>query len=211
MQRIFYTPAYAFIFTLCAALQVHAQPDSNLLGLPAVPQKPAGAVPAPAAAPAASASAARATGSAPGPAAAAPLTDAQIKSVINGGVTMASSYVQRTATVRVTTNNTYASPQERKTALDAARLVQRDLRTVCGKQCKPAAKMPAPTILPDGKLQFDLVIEDIPRALSNEDMVAMVVGNPLPVLPNATPTTTPSPAPSSAPPVPTTQPTSAAQ
>jgi hypothetical protein len=215
MPRIFYTPLYAFIFMLCAMLQARAQPESNLLGLPVVPQKPASAAPAPA--PAANASAARTTASGTGPAAAVPLTDAQIKSVINGGVTMASSYVQRVATVRVTTNTVYASQEQRKTALSAARLVQRDLRTVCGKQCKPAAKMPAPAILPDGKLQFDLVIEDIPRALSNEDMVAMVVGNPLAVLPNTTPTAaTPTTAPpttttSSAPATPAATPASATQ
>lgn len=190
---------YSFAFTLCAVLQAHAQSQPNVLGLPAVPQTPSASVPAPAAA----ASAARK----PVSGVAAPLSDSQIKSVISGGVTMASSYVQRTATVRVTTNNIYQTEEQRKTAISAGRLVQRDLRISCGKQCKPAANMPAPKILPDGKLQFDLVIDDYPRVLTQDDMIAMVLGNPLAVLPKTAPASAPS-----VPPTPTqTAPTSAAQ
>jgi hypothetical protein len=104
---------------------------------------------------------------------------------------MASSYAQRTATVRVTTNNIYQTEEQRKTAISAGRLVQRDLRISCGKQCKPAANMPAPKILPDGKLQFDMVIDDYPRVLTQDDMVAMVLGNPLAVQPMAAPASAP--------------------
>jgi hypothetical protein len=179
MQRIF----YSLVFTLCAVLQAHAQsqPNVNVLGLPAVPQTPAASAPAP------GASAARKPASGVAP----PLSDSQIKSVISGGVTMASSYVQRTATVRVTTNNIYQTEEQRKTAISAGRLVQRDLRISCGKQCKPAASMPAPKILPDGKLQFDMVIDDYPRVLTQDDMIAMVLGNPLAVQPMAAPASAP--------------------
>jgi hypothetical protein len=175
MQRIF----YSLVFTLCAVLQAHAQSQSNVLGLPAVPQTPAASEPAP--------GAARKTASGVAP----PLSDSQIKSVISGGVTMASSYVQRTATVRVTTNNIYQTEEQRKAAINAGRLVQRDVRISCGKQCKPAANMPAPKILPDGKLQFDMVIDDYPRVLTQDDMIAMVLGNPLAVVPTAAPASAP--------------------
>jgi hypothetical protein len=177
MKRIF----YSLVFTLCAMFQAHAQSQPNVLGLPAVPQTPAASAPAP------GASAARKPASGVAP----PLSDSQIKSVISGGVTMASSYVQRTATVRVTTNNIYQTEEQRKTAISAGRLVQRDLRISCGKQCKPAANMPAPKILPDGKLQFDMVIDDYPRMLTQDDMIAMVLGNPLAVQPMAAPASAP--------------------
>ncbi len=181
MKCLFNYPLYTCVLMLCAALQAHAQPESNVLGLPAVPQTPAASTPA------TSASAARKTASGATPSSAIPLSDSQIKSVISGGVTMASSYLQRTATVRVTTNNTYQTEEQRKTAVSAGRLVQRDLLISCGKQCKPAANMPTPKILPDGKLQFDMVIDDYPRVLTQEDMIAMVLGNPLAVLPKTAP------------------------
>jgi hypothetical protein len=209
MQSIFYTPLYAFVLTLCTVLQAHAQPEPNVLGLPAVPQTSAASAPNPAV----SASAVRKTASGASPASAVPLSDSQIKSVISGGVTMASSYLQRTATVRVTTNNIYQTEEQRKTAISAGRLVQRDLRISCGKQCKPAANMPVPKILPDGKLQFDMVIEDYPRVLTQDDMIAMVLGNPLAVLPKTAPASAPAAPPATAPPAPPMQaaPASAAQ
>jgi hypothetical protein len=183
MQRIFYPPLYALVIAACAVLQAHAQPEFNVLGLPPVPQTPAASAPTPAT----GASAARKAASGASPASAVPLSDSQIKSVISGGVTMASSYAQRAATVRVTTNNVYQTQEQRKTAISAGRLVQRDLRISCGKQCKPAANMPAPKILPDGKLQFDMVIDDYPRVLTQDDMIAMVLGNPLALLPKTAP------------------------
>ncbi len=192
MQSIFHTLLYALVLTLCTALPSYAQ-EVNVLGLPAVPQSPAASTPGAAPGSAVGASAARKTASGAGanPASAVPLSDSQIKSVISGGVTMASSYVLRTATVRVTTNNIYQTEEQRKTAISAGRLVQRDLRISCGKQCKPAANMPTPKILPDGKLQFDMVIDDYPRVLTQDDMIAMVLGNPLAVLPKTAPASAP--------------------
>jgi hypothetical protein len=196
MQRIFYSFLYALVLAGCAVLQAHAQSEPNVLGLPVVPQAPAASMPSP---PAVGTSAARKPASGASSAVAPPLTDSQIKSVISGGITMASSYAQRTATVRVTTNNIYQTEEQRKTAISAGRLVQRDLRISCGKQCKPAANMPAPKILPDGKLQFELVIDDYPRVLTQDDMIAMVMGNPLAMLPKTAPASAPASVPASAP------------
>jgi hypothetical protein len=179
------------IFTLLAGLLAHnalAQP--NVLGLPAVPQTPIDLpVPLPAASGAASAPAVGKGGKAVRPKAgasataapAAPLVnDAEAKSVLNGGVTMATSYTQTQANLRVTTNTVYQEEAQRKQALNAGRLVQRDLRMACGRQCKPAP-MAAPKILPDGKLQFDLTLDGFNRGLNNDDMMNMLLGRPLAV------------------------------
>jgi hypothetical protein len=199
----------------------NAMAQANILGLPAIPQTPVQpAVPAAAqsgaSAPAAgasaktpkqSASAARAVASAPKAAPAVPqetVNDAEAKSVLSGGVTMASSYEGKLATVRVTTNNVYQGNVYREQAIKAAKLVQRDLVTSCAWQCKPAP-MPAPVILADGKLQFVMAIDNYPRVLSYDDMITMLLGKPLAVTPKpaatatvappaAAPATTPAPA-----------------
>lgn len=176
MQRFI----YSLVLTLCAALQAHAQ--GNVLGLPAVPQAPVSGAqgPTPSASPAGKSAKPAASGSA-GP----QTSDAQSKAVLSGGVTLATSYDGRTATVVVTTNNTYQSEDQRKAALNAAKLVQRDVRLSCGKQCKAAPTMPVPKILPSGKLEFAMVVNDYPRNLSNDDVIALLLGNPLAVIPAA--------------------------
>jgi hypothetical protein len=197
------------LFTLSASLlATNALAQANILGLPAVPQTPvqwptqaapqAGAsapktaASASAKAPKPSASAVRAAASAPKPAAGLPqegINDVEAKSVLSGGVTMASSYEGKLATVRVTTNNLYQGEVYRGQAIRAAKLVQRDLVTSCAWQCKPAP-MPAPVILPDGKLQFVMAIDNYPRVLSYDDMITMLMGQPLAVTHKATPTAT---------------------
>jgi hypothetical protein len=224
MQRIFYT----LVLSTLAAV-AHAQYEPNILGLPAIPQKPP-APPAPQAsasapkAPASATSAAR--GRSPASAASAsktappPPDDNTAKAVLSGGVTLASSYVGALSTVRVTTNSPYQGEALRAQAITAARLVQRDLRVSCGTQCKPAA-MGAPQILKDGKLQFDMVVEGFTRTLTQEDMIAMVMGRPLAVVaakPAAAPSVTsvtassaaPSPATKPAPEAPAAEPAASA-
>ena len=110
------------------------------------------------------------------------IKDADAKSVLNGGVTMASEYADTRATVLVTTNAVFATPELRKAALLAAQYVQRDLVLSCQRQCKPAAMGPA-KILPDNKLQFPMVIDGLGRVLSNDDMITMLLGKPLAVPP----------------------------
>jgi hypothetical protein len=196
------------LFTLGASLvATNAMAQANILGLPAIPQTPVQPAAPPAAqagasAPAAganaktpkqSASAARAAASAPKVAPAVPqetVNDAEAKSVLSGGVTMASSYEGKLATVRVTTNNVYQGNIYREQAIKAAKLVQRDLVTSCAWQCKPAP-MPAPVILADGKLQFVMAIDNYPRVLSYDDMITMLLGKPLAVTPKPTATVAP--------------------
>lgn len=160
-----------------------AQSETNVLGLPAVPQIKAPSEVAPSAAPGvkpgANQSASASKGGVSAPASQA-TNDSALKSVLSGGITMASSYGNTTTTVRVTTANTYPGAVLAAQAIAAARLVQRDVKLVCGKLCKPGP-MAAPQILKDGTLQFDMVIDGYQGQLSNEDMLSMMMAKPLPV------------------------------
>ncbi len=190
-------------------LAVNAMAQSNILGLPAVPQTPLQPALGPQAVASApqggasaaaknakqSASSARAGASGAKPGAALPqesVNDAEAKSVLSGGVTMASSYEGKLATVRVTTNNVYQGTAYREQAVKAAKLVQRDLVTSCAWQCKPAP-MPTPVILDSGKLQFVMAIDNYPRVLSYDDMITMLLGKPLAVTPKPATTATAAP------------------
>ena len=202
------------LLTLSTALLANnAMAQANVLGLAAVPQTPAQSASQPgASAPKASASAtaknakqsasaarAGASGAKPGAALAQEsVSDVEAKSVLSGGVTMASSYEGKLATVKVTTNNVYQGEAYRSQAIKAAKLVQRDLVTSCAWQCKPAP-MPTPVILDGGKLQFVMAIDNYPRVLSYDDMITMLLGKPLAVTPK--PATTATAAPPAASPV----------
>ena len=139
---------------------LHAQDANNILGLPAVPQIPAAA---------ASASSAKT------PAAPAKPSEADIKSVLSGNLKMGSYYQDGLITLRVVTDRTFVGSALRAQALQAARLVQRDARLACGKLCKPAP-MPAPALLPDNTLSFDIVVSGYKGAMSTPDMINLVSG-----------------------------------
>ena len=138
---------------------LHAQDSNNILGLPAVPQGP----------PVAAASAAKK------PAVPAKPSDADIKSVLAGNLKLASFYPEGFIIVRVTSDKTFVGDALRAQAVQAARLVQRDARVACGKLCKPAP-MPAPTLLPDNTLSFDIVISGYEGTMSSADMINLVSG-----------------------------------
>ena len=142
---------------------LHAQDANNILGLPAVPQVPAAAAPASAA---------------KKPALPAKPSDADIKMVLSGNLKLGSYYQEGLITLRVITDRTFVGGELRAQALQAARLVQRDTRLACGKLCKPA-RMPAPALLPDNTLSFDIVISGYEGVISTADMVNMVSGKPV--------------------------------
>ena len=184
---------------------VHAQSSSNnVLGLPAVPQTSVAPAPgAPAARPASSPS--PSTSPSPGTP-----TDAEIKSALAGNISLASFYQEGLVTVRISTVKTFVGSAPRAQALQAARLVQRDIRLACGKLCKPGP-MPAPALQADNTLRFDLVIAGYAGTLSTADMVNLVNakaigpgGKPVPVPPpvplSASATAAPATASSTAPP-----------
>ena len=150
--------------TLGISLTAHAQSSNNILGLPAVPQQ--------AQAPGSSPVALR-----PGNAPIQP-TEAEIKSAISGNIKLASFYQEGLITVRIATDKTYVGTGPRAQALQAARLVQQGMRLSCGKLCKPAP-MPAPTLLANNTLGFDLVLSGYAGVLSTADMVNLLSAKPI--------------------------------
>lgn len=147
-----------------ASSGLHAQNSNNVLGLPAVPQTPQ--VPQ-----------GSASGAKPGALPTTPI-DTDAKAAISGNIKLASFYQEGLVTVRVVTDRTYVGSAPRAQALQAARLVQRDIRLSCGKLCKPGL-MPAPTLLPDNTLSFDLVLNGYAGILSTADMVNLVSAKPI--------------------------------
>ncbi len=160
-RRLLLVSSLLGLLGLSHAPLLSAQDANNVLGLPAVPQRPA--TPA-------------ATGASGGQKAVSNTpTDAQIKSVLSGKITAASNYQNGLLRVHVTTEKTFVGDAARAQALQAARLIQRDARTACGKLCKPAP-MPAPTIEADNTLSFDIVVQGYQGNMSTPDMINLVSG-----------------------------------
>ena len=141
---------------------LHAQDSNNILGLPAVPQEPP-------ATPLATTAAVKKPAQPPKP------SDADIKSALSGKLNLASFYPEGQIIVRVTTDKTFVGNAPRAQAIQAARLVQRDVRLACSKLCKPEV-MPAPTLQPGNTLSFDIVISGYEGTMSTADMVNLVSG-----------------------------------
>ena len=160
------------LLALGYAPSLYAQDANNILGLPAVPQRPA-------APPAGAASAAK-------KAAFTKPTDAQIKAVLVGKITAASTYQDGLITVRVATEKTFVGGAQRTQALQAARLIQRDVRLACGNLCKPAV-MPPPVIQADNTLSFDIVVKGYEGSMSTPDMINLVSGKRVGAAVRATP------------------------
>ena len=160
---------FRVVSTVCVALGIaftaHAQSSNNILGLPAVPQQPQ--MPQMPQAPGSGAVALRPVNAPVQP------TGADVKSAISGNIKLASFYQEGLITVRVVTDKTYVGSGPRAQALQAARLVQRDVRLSCGKLCRPAP-MPVPTLLANNTLGFDLVLSGYAGNLSTVDMVNLL-------------------------------------
>ena len=160
-----------------------AQDSNNVLGLPAVPQRPAAPV--------------SAAGSAANKnAAVAKPSDAQIKAVLTGKITAASFYQDGLITLRVSTERSFIGSETRAQALQAARLIQRDVRLACGPLCKPA-DMPSPVLQADNTLSFEIVVEGYAGSLSNADMMNLVRGKRIKEAAQPAPALTPTSAASS--------------
>ena len=155
---------------------LHAQDANNVLGLPAVPQRPA-------------APASKAASASTKPAVAAKPSDAQIKAVLSGKITAVSTYQDGLMTVRITTERTFISNAERAQGLQAAKLIQRDVRLACGNLCKPAP-MPTPALQPDNTLAFDIVVEGYEGSMSTPNIINLVSGKRVSAATQAAPTAT---------------------
>lgn len=159
------TTLVALALALALAATAYAQDSNNVLGLPAVPQSPP-------AYPAAGASAAQKAGA---PAKPAKPTDADIRSVLSGKLNAASYYQDGLITVRVSTEKTFVGDAQRAQAMQAARLLQRDVRLACGTLCKPAP-MPKPEFKADNTLSFALVVSGFSGKMNAQDMVNLISG-----------------------------------
>ena len=157
------TSTAVICFGLCMgfALLANAQDSNNVLGLPAVPQ-----------------GATSAASGAKGATAPAKPLEIEDKSLISGPMELASFYRPGEVTVRVVTQKTFAGPELRAKALKAARLVQRDISLSCGKLCTPGL-MPAPVLLSDNRLTFNLVLAGYIGQISSPDMINLVTAQPI--------------------------------
>ncbi len=160
-------------FALCLpilASPAHAQ-ESNVLGLPAVPQPRPGA----AGGPTNPASTAKTpTGSTPSP---TPSRDA-----LAGEMGLQHSALNGLGRLVVTTRATYATAGAKSNAIDAARSVQRELGKSCLKQCQPQ-KMAAPKILASGQLEYELVFRPLHQHLNQAQFLAVLQSRPLNLTP----------------------------
>lgn len=137
--------------------------EANVLGLPAIPQPKPGSAP-----PAASGAASAAQSSKPVP----------TRDPISGELGLQHSALAGVGRLIITTRATFATAGSRGTALDAARLVQRELVNACAKQCKPL-KMPEPKILSSGQLEFELSFSPLHQHMNQAQFMAAIQGRPM--------------------------------
>ena len=123
------------LLALCIGAPLHAQ-EANVLGLSAIPQ------PKPGSAPPAGVGATAAKGA---------VATAANRDAIGGELGLQHSAREGVGRLVVTTRTPFTTAGARSTALDSAKLVQKELALACGKQCKPVA-MPTPKILSSGQL-----------------------------------------------------------
>ncbi len=171
------------VLASCFWLNFAIAQESNVLGLPAIPQVKPGvatstgkAVSAPNATPNA-----------------APATDPN-RDILAGELGIQHSAINGLGRLIFTTRTTFATTGSKSNAIDAARAVQRDLIKACAKQCKPE-KMGAPKILASGQLEFDLAFSPLHQHLNQAQFLAALQSKPL----NLTPAQLAAPASAAAP------------
>ncbi len=157
--------ALAMIST-CFIFNAYAQ-EANVLGLPAIPQaKPGAAVAAP--------------GSASKPT--KPIDSSPNRDALAGEMSLQHSALNGLGRLVITTKSVFSSQATQGSAIDAARLVQRDLTIACGKQCKPE-KMASPKILPSGQLEFELAFRPLYQHLNQAQFLAALQSKPINLTP----------------------------
>lgn len=157
--------ALAMIST-CFIFNAYAQ-EANVLGLPAVPQPKPGAA---ASAPGAASKLAKPTDSSPN------------RDVLAGEMSLQHSALNGLGRLVMTTKSIFNTQATRGNAIDAARLVQRDLTIACGKQCKPE-KMASPKILSSGQLEFELAFSPLYQHLNQAQFLAALQSKPINLTP----------------------------
>ena len=109
--------------------------------------------------------------------AAAPQSDEQIKAALNGAIEARAHYLGEVTMVKVTTKRLYHTPQEKQRALQAAKLVQRDVANFCQTSCTAEAML-EPLVLRNGQLIFSLRFKGLGRQLFQEELQALLQGLP---------------------------------
>lgn len=102
--------------------------------------------------------------------------DLQTKAALNGQVQASVSYLGQEAQVLVLSKKRFHQAAEQAQAIQAARLIQRDVAVFCGQHCQ-ALPMPSPQLQADGRLHFVLRLTGLGRQLFQEELQALLSGN----------------------------------
>jgi len=103
--------------------------------------------------------------------------DLQTKAVLNGELRAQASYEANLTHVWVSSKRSFKSKPEQAKALQAARLIQRDVGRFCANYCR-AEPMPAPELLANGQISFVLSFSGLGRQLFEEELPALLSGSP---------------------------------
>jgi hypothetical protein len=176
--RFFRSSCMAAVLSTVAVFgQLATAQEVNILGLPAIPQPKPGQAPA-----AAPANSTTAKGKPGATTTAAGLQVQPSRLPIAGELGIQHSAREGVGRIVITTRAAFATAAARETALDTGRLVQRDIATACGKQCRPE-KMAAPKILSTGQLEFELSFRPLHQHLQQAQMLALLQGQPMNLTP----------------------------
>ena len=107
----------------------------------------------------------------------APLSDEQTKAALNGAIEARAHYLGEMTMVKITTKRLYHTPQEKQKALQAAKLIQRDVANFCQASCTAEAML-EPLVLRNGQLIFSLRFKGLGRQLFQEELQALLQGQP---------------------------------
>lgn len=102
--------------------------------------------------------------------------DLQTKAVLNGKVQASVSYQGKEAQVLVLSKKRFHTAAEQGRAVEAARLIQRDVAVFCGSHCQ-ALPMPSPQLQAGGQLRFVLRLTGLGRQLFQEELQALLSGS----------------------------------
>ena len=166
------------VLASCFWLNFAIAQESNVLGLPAIPQVKLGVPQAKPGMATGAGKAASAPNAAPN---ATPATDPS-RDILAGELGIQHSAINGLGRLIFTTRTTFATTGSKSNAIDAARTVQRDLIKACAKQCKPE-KMGAPKILASGQLEFDLAFSPLHQHLNQAQFLAALQSKPLNLTP----------------------------
>ena len=109
--------------------------------------------------------------------AAAAQSDEQIKAALNGAIEARAHYLGEVTMVKITTKRLYHTPQEKQQALQAAKLIQRDVANFCQTSCTAEAML-EPLVLRNGQLIFSLRFKGLGRQLFQEELQTLLQGLP---------------------------------